>query len=178
MAASTENMLWQHRRIPADTVARDFSVTAQAFADTFVQYVAASQDGETPALIEARRRESYALIWATIEATFVASAFTEAERMKVVPMIRDTLVPSWRKYQVDSDEFVARVRERSADYLRHQDALSQIRTATGFMAELVSNLDADAVKLLPVRTLSALLAHRMLSDVRRLNEIKSGHTVT
>ena len=180
MAANSESMFWQHRRLSADTVAREFSVTAQTFADTFVQYVAGSPDGDGDgaALIEARRRESCALIWAAIEATFAASAFTEDERIQVVPMVRDMLVPAWRKYRVDSEDFVTRVRERSAAYLRHQDRLSQIRTATGFMNELVSNLDAEAVKLLPVRTLTALLAHRMLSDVRRLNEIKSGHTVT
>ena len=177
MAASTEHMHWQQRRLAADTVAREFSVSAQTFADTFVQYVEMANQGDSPLLLETRRRESCALIWAAVEATFGASAFTEDERLKVVPMVRDALVPSWRKYRADSEDFVTRVRERSADYLRHQDPLSQIKTATGFMNELIANLDAEALKLLPVRTLTALLAHRMLSDVRRLNEIKSGHTV-
>jgi hypothetical protein len=171
-------MLWQHRKMSADEVARDFSVTAQTFADTFVQYVAASHGGESDVVVENRRRESCALIWAAIEATFVASALTEEERMKVVPLIRDSLVPAWRKYRVDSDDFITRVRERSAAYLRHQDAFSQIRTATGFLQELVSNIDAEAVRLLPVKTLTALLAHRMLADVRRLNELKSGYSIT
>jgi hypothetical protein len=98
--------------------------------------------------------------------------------MKVLPLVRDALVPSWRRYRVDSDDFVTRVRERSAAYLRHQDPSSQIKTATGFMNELVSNLDPGAVNLLPARTLTALVAHRMLSDVRRLNEIKSGYSVS
>src|SRR6476660_560289 len=74
VAASTESMLWQHRRLPAEDVARDFSVTAQTFADTFVQYVAVSHGGESVEVLETRRRETCALIWAMVEATFAASA--------------------------------------------------------------------------------------------------------
>ena len=177
MAASTESMHWEHRKLAAVDVARDFSVTAQTFADTFVQYVAADHGAEPVEALETRRRESCALIWAAVEATFAASALTEEERVKVVPLVRDSLVPAWRKYRAASDDFITRVRERSAVYLRHQDPLSQLKTANGFMNELVANLDAEAVKLLPVKTLTALLAHRMISDLRRLNEIKSGHAI-
>ena len=170
-------MFWQHRRLSAEDVARDFAVTAQTFADTFVQYMAAAHGGESPRVVEGRQRESCALIWAAIEATFLASAFTEEERTKVVPLVRDTLVPAWRKFRVDGEDFITRVRERSAAYLRHQDSLSQLKTATGLMSELVANLDPETVQLLPVKTLTALLAHRMLSDLRRLNEIKAGHSI-
>jgi hypothetical protein len=170
-------MFWQQRKMSAADVARDFAVTAQTFADTFVQYVAAAHVGENPVVVETRQRESCALIWATIEATFLASAFTDDERLKVVPLIRDTLVPGWRKYRVETDDFITRVRERSGAYLRHRDSLSQLKTAAGFMNELVSNLDADLVKLLPVKTLTALLAHRILSDLRRLNEVKAGFSI-
>lgn len=178
VAANTENMFWQHRKLLADEVARDFCVTAQSFADTFIQYVAAAHGGETAEVVEQRGRESCALIWAVVEATFRASAFSEDERTKVVPLVRDALVPGWRKYRGDSDDFITRVRERSGDYLRHADQHSQLKTATAFMNELVSNLDAETVRLLPAKTLTALLAHRMISDLRRLNELKSGHSVT
>lgn len=178
VAASSDSMFWQHRKISADDVARDFSVTAQTFADTFVQYIGAAHGDDGPVLVERRRLESCALLWAAIESTFLASALTDEEREKVVPLIRDSLVPAWRKFRLESDDFITRVRERSASYLRHRDAFSQLKTATGFMGELVANLDVDAVKLLPVKTLTALLAHRMLSDLRRLNELKSGYSIT
>ena len=178
MATNTENMFWQHRSLSADDVARDFSVTAQTFADTFVQYLAESHGSDNAAAVDVRRRESCALIWASIEATFSASALTGGEQMKVVPLIRDSLVPSWRKYRGGSDDFITQVRERSAAYLRHQDPLSQLKTATGFVNELLANLDEETAKLLPARTLTALLAHRMLSDLRRLNELKAGHSIT
>jgi hypothetical protein len=177
VAANTEGMRWQHRKLSADEAARDFCVTAQAFADTFVQYVCAEHDGEGTALIERRRGECCALIWAVLAATFDASALTRDERAKVVPLVRESLLPSWRKYRVDGDDFIARVRERSGAYLRHQDPGSQLKTATGFMNELVSSLDAEAVRLLPVRTLTAMLAHRMLSDLRRLNELKANCSI-
>ena len=48
---------------------------------------------------------AYALIWAAIEATFMSSAFTEEERTKVLPLIRDALVPAWQKFRFDSDDF-------------------------------------------------------------------------
>lgn len=177
MAANTENMLWQHRKLMADEVARDFSVTAQSFADTFIQFVSATCGSETAAVLESRRRESCALIWAAIKATFLSSAFTEVEREKVVPLIREALVPHWRKFREDSDDFLAQVRERAGAYLRHHDPLSQLKTATGFMNELVAHLDAEAAQMLPLRTLTAMLAHRMLSDVRRLNQLKSGYSI-
>jgi hypothetical protein len=170
-------MLWQHRKLAAEDLARDFSVTAQTFGDTFVQYVAGSPQGESSAVVELRRRECCALTWAAIEATFIASALSEEERDKVVPLVRDALMPYWRKYRVNTEDFITRVRERSAAYLRHQYPMSQLKTATGFMNELSANLDPDGVHLLPLRTLTALLAHRMLSDLRRLNEIKAGHTI-
>ena len=177
MAANTDNMLWQHRKLAAGELARDFSVTAQTFGDTFVQYVTGPPDSESSSVIELRRRESCALTWAAIEATFIASPLTEEERDKVVPLVREALLPYWRKYRVDTEDFITRVRERSAAYLRHQSPMSQLKTATGFMNELMANLDPDAVRLLPQRTLIAMLAHRMLSDLRRLNEVKSSHTI-
>jgi hypothetical protein len=170
-------MFWQHRRLMAGEVAGDFSVTAQSFADTFIQYVAAAHGDEGADVVEQRGREACALIWAVVEATFLASAFTEEERMKVVPLVRDALVPGWRKFRGDSEEFITRVRERSGAYLQHRDPHSQLRTATAFMNELASRLDAETAKLLPMKTLTALLAHRMISDLRRLNELKSGYSI-
>jgi hypothetical protein len=139
--------------------------------------VAATHGGESETVIERRRRESCALIWAAVEATLMASALTDDEREKVVPLVRDALMPYWRKYRVETDDFITQVRERSGAYLRHQDRMSQLKTATGFMNELVANLDGETARLLPAKTLTALLAHRMLSDLRRLNEIKAGHSI-
>jgi hypothetical protein len=170
-------MLWQHRKLTADDLARDFAVSAQTFADTFIQYVAPPNVGEDAAVVARRHFESCALVWALIKATFIASALTLDECAKVVPLVRDLLIPNWRKYYPDGRFSIDDIRARAADYLRHQNPLSQLKTATAFMYELVASLDEDGARLLPVKTLTAILAHRMLSDLRRLNEIKAGHSI-
>jgi hypothetical protein len=170
-------MFWQPRKMSAQELARDFVVTAQAFADTFIQYVSADHTEGNPALVVHRRRETCAVVWASIIATLDASALGDDERTKVTPLIRDALVPYWRKYCMDDLDFMAGMLARSDHYLRRHDPHSQLKTATGLMNELLANIDPVAAELLPVKTLTSLLAHRMLSDLRRLNEIKSGHTI-
>jgi hypothetical protein len=177
VVASTGSMHWQHRKLAAEDVARDFSLTAQTFADTFVQYVAAPHGSENPVVIGRRHREACALVWASIEATLRASALTEDEHVKIVPMVRERLIPYWRKYGQDDGAFIERVRERAVDYLRYQEPLSQLKTATGMIRELMASLDPEGANMLPVKTLTAIVAHRMLSDLRRLNELKSGHSI-
>jgi hypothetical protein len=170
-------MFWQPRRMTAHDLARDFVVTSQAFADTFIQYVAAEHIGESAALVLNRRMETCAVVWASILATFEASGLGTEEREKVIPLVRDGLVPYWRKYGADDFAFTSHVLERSSEYLRYLDPHSQLKTATGLMRQLLATIDPAAAELLPVRTLTALLAHRMISDLRRLNEIKSGHNI-
>jgi hypothetical protein len=171
-------MFWQHRKLTADELAREFSVTAQAFSDGFIQYVAAGQSGESPEIRERRHAEACALILASIEATFMASALTQAEREKVVPRVRESLSSYWCKYSPGRMDFVDRVKARACVYLQLQDELSQLKTATRMILELAANLDADAATSLPTRTLTALLAHRMLADSWRLNEIKAGFSIS
>jgi hypothetical protein len=170
-------MYWKPRKLAAQDLARDFVVTAQAFADTFIQYVAAEPVGESATLISNRRMETCAAVWASIIATFTSSALSDEERDKVLPLVREELVPGWRKYRAGDLDFTARVIERSRDYLRHYDPHSQLKTATGLLNEMLASIDRAAADLLPARTLTALLAHRMLSDLWRLNEIKSAHTI-
>jgi hypothetical protein len=173
---SDSAMMWRPRKIAAPDLARDFAVTAQAFADSFVQYIAAEEMALDADILAHRRRETCAAVWASIEATFAASGFTDAERAIVLPLVRDSLLPFWHKHcgSVDVDEMLG---ARVTHYLRDQDRHSQLKTATSIMNGLIAALDADASRLLPVRTLTALLAHRMLSDLRRLEEIKAGCTI-
>jgi hypothetical protein len=170
-------MFWQQPKRAADDVAREFSVTALTFAETLVQFVGAAHEGESAAVIEHRRFETCALIWATAVATFEASALSVHDRGKIQPLLRDLLVASWKKHGADETSFPPRVLERSLHYLQLQEPDSQLRTATLFINELIANLDAPTAELLPTRTLTALLAHRMLSDVRWLNEIKANFTI-
>jgi hypothetical protein len=177
LSSSSEMMFWRPRRLAARDLARDFVVTAQAFADTFVQYVVAEQVGESATIVAHRSQETCAAVWASIQATFMSSALSDEEREQVLPLVQEALVPNWRKYRADELDFTARVIERASQYLCHYDPDSQLKTATGLMNQLMDSIDRPAAELLPVRTLTALLAHRMLSDLRRLNEIKAGNTI-
>jgi hypothetical protein len=177
MSSELKTMMWQHRAMRAKDLARDFVVTAQAFADTFIQYVAADGHGEMIARVGHRRRETCAAVWAAVVATFDASALTEDEKARVVPLVRETMFVYWAKYCGSEMDTLAGILERSAHYLRHSDRGSQLKTATAILNELVASLDEEGARLLPVRTLTALLAHRMLSDLRRLNEIRAGHAI-
>ncbi len=170
-------MMFFQRRIAAQEVARDFVVTAQAFADTFVHYIAADDERIDRTVLAHRRREACAAVWAAILATFEASGFTETERATVLPLVREGLVPLWHKH-CGRDESLSEVFDRRAThYLRERDPDSQLKTASRIMNEVVAVLDADCARLLPVRTLTALLAHRMLTDLRRLGELKSNYTI-
>jgi hypothetical protein len=170
-------MFLQLRRMAAQDLARDFVVTAQAFADTFIQYVAADHAGEETARVVHRRQEICAAVWASILATFEASGFTDEEREKIEPLVREALLPYWRKHCAQDEEFIVHVQDRASHYLQRRDARSQLKTAAGLMEELLASIDAESAKLLPKKTLTALLAHRMLSDLRRLNEIKSSYKI-
>ena len=65
------------------------------------------------------------------------------------------------------------LRDRAQKYLNQKDARSQVKTASKIAAcfsEAV-HVDKEGQRRL-VRQLAALLGHRMLSDVHRLNEVK------
>jgi hypothetical protein len=114
-------MFWQPRRMTAHDLARDFVVTSQAFADTFIQYVAAEHIGESAALVLNRRMETCAVVWASILATFEASGLGTEEREKVIPLVRDGLVPYWRKYGADDFAFTSHVLERSSELINNYE---------------------------------------------------------
>lgn len=177
MVSESATTLWQPRRISAQEVARDFVVTAQAFADTFVQYIAAEELARDAAVLAHRKRESCAVVWAAIVATFEASGFTAADRGLVLPLVRDALMPFWHAHCGRDAQVGEALAERAAHFLRERDPDSQLKTATRIMNELMTVLDVEGAQLLPVRTLTALLAHRMLADLRRLDEVKANYSI-
>jgi hypothetical protein len=130
-----------------------------------------------PDVLAHRRRETCAAVWAAIVATFESSGFTKKERDLVLPAVRDALIPFWHKHCGWSAQIGESLGTRAAQYLRERDPDSQLRTATRIMNELVATLDLDGARLLPVRTLTALLAHRMLTDLRRLDTLKANYSI-
>jgi hypothetical protein len=177
MQSASPMMFVNERKIAARDVARDFAVTAQAFADTFVQYIAADESDVDPEVLAHRRRETCAAVWAAILATFEVSGFTEAERNTVLPLIQETLMPFWQKHCGRADDLADVLAARAKHYLRERDPESQLKTATHIMTGVMEAIGPGAGRMLPVRTLTALLAHRMLTDLRRLGEIKASYSI-
>jgi hypothetical protein len=158
-------------------VARDFVATANAFADAFVQHIAPDSSECDVKELERRRRETCAALWASVIATFEASALTHQEKIRLVPLVRQEMLGAWNKHCAGDPAFLFEITERSTHYLRHHDQSSPLTTAMKIMKDLLEAIDPQAADSLPGRRLAAMIAHRMLVDLSRLNDIKAGHQV-
>jgi len=163
--------------MPAQELARDFVSAAQAFSDAFLEFVAPDNGVDQVEVLLARRREACAALWAAIVATFEASALTDQEKARIVPLVRHEMLAAWNKHCAGDPAFLYDITERSNHYLRKIDRSSQLKTATNLLEDLLDSIDAEAARTLPARRLAAMVAHRMLGDLQRLNEIKANHLI-
>ena len=100
-----------------------------------------------------------------------ASALRSDEVLSMSSLLFTCLEPAWKKHWSGVDEM--QLRDRAQKYLNQKDAQSQVKTASKIAAcffETVHVTKEGQRRL--VRQLAALLGHRMLSDVHRLNEVK------
>ena len=164
-------------RMSAQELARDFVSTARTFADVFVQFVAHESEAVDAGVLLGRRREACAALWAAVVATFDASALTDQEKARIVPLVRQEMLAAWNIHCAGDPAVLYEITERSSHYLRNIDRSSQLKTATNLLKELLQSIDAEAASALPARRLAAMVAHRMLGDLQRLNEIKAGHLI-
>jgi hypothetical protein len=164
-------------RMSAQELTRDFVSTARTFADAFVQFIAPESAGDEAEVLLARRREACAALWAAVVATFDASALSDQEKARIVPLVRQEMFAAWNKHCAGDPAVLYDITERSNHYLRNIDRASQLKTATNLLKDLLESIDSDAAHALPARRLAAMVAHRMLGDLQRLNEIKAGHSI-
>jgi hypothetical protein len=161
----------------AQELTRDFVSTARTFADEFVQLIAPDDAvGEAEVLL-GRRRETCAALWAAIVATFDASALTDHEKARIVPLVRQEMLAAWNRHCAGDAAVLYDITDRSNHYLRNIDRASQLKTATNLLKCLLESIDTEAASALPARRLAAMVAHRMLGDLQRLNEIKADHSI-
>jgi hypothetical protein len=177
VAIDPKSIVGSRPKIRAEDLAKDFVSSAQSFADTFVQYIAPATADESSEDIRRRRRESCAALWAAIVATFEASALTDQERARVIPLVRQQLLAGWNKHCANDPAHLDEIGVRSTHYLRNHDRSSQLATATNIMKDLLQALDPAIALAVPMKRLAAMIAHRMLADLRHLNEIKAGHLI-
>lgn len=177
MAAEPETMSRRAQPVDAIDVARDFVSTANSFADTFVQHISPDDAAVSPAELQRRRRRVCAAVWAAIVATFEASALTDQEKARILPVVRQEMLAAWNKHCVVDPSAQEEIIDRARLFLRNHDRSSPLRTATAIMKDLLDSIDPKAVQTFTTKRLAALLAHHMLEDLRRLNEIKSTHSI-
>jgi hypothetical protein len=164
-------------RVSAQQLARDFVATAETFADSFIQHLVPENATEDADVLLARRREACAALWAAIVATFEASALTDREKARIVPLVRQEILAAWNKHCASDPALLYDIRERSNHYLRNSDRSNQLATATNLMRDLLEAIDPEAARALPARRLAAMVAHRMLGDLQRLNAIKADYSI-
>jgi hypothetical protein len=164
-------------RMSAQELARDFVSTARTFADAFIQVIAPENGADEADVLLARRREACAALWAAVVATFDASALTDQEKARIVPLVRQEMLGAWNEHCAGDPAVLYDITERSTHYLRNIDRSSQLRTATNLLNDLLGSIDSEAAQTLPARRLAAMVAHRMIGALQRLNEIKAGHSI-
>lgn len=167
-------MAMNRRGIPATQLARDYGVSLNEFADEVVTLLAALDAEQATASAADRCRESCAAVWAAMTAALDASALSEEERRRIMPLMLNTLLPFWKKHCAADDDIGAMLRERSRFYLERRDAESQIKTAANIVNRLLDTIGISAAaRPALARTLNARFAHRMLGDVHKINDVRA-----
>jgi hypothetical protein len=162
------------RGISAAQLAREYGVSLNEFADDVVNLLDQLDPAEVSAEPAERCRESCAAVWTAMVAALDASSLTQDERDQLTPMLRDVLLPFWKKHCADAPAIPALLTGRAAHYLQHRDPGSQIKTAATIVNGLMLRLGiAPATQVSLGKSLTALFAHRMLGDIHRINDVRA-----
>jgi hypothetical protein len=103
-----------------------------------------------------------------------ASMLTPEERAKLDPLLREVLLPFWNKHCTDGENAAEYITGRSGFYLSNKVPGSQVKTAVNIVTLLVDALDLPPERRAElVNSLSPSFAHRMVSDLYRLNDVRS-----
>jgi len=166
-----KSMSADRRGISAKKVARDFGLDITSFIDEVLALVSELAADEAAASLGERRRESCAVLWATILLSLDASALRADEAHALRSSLFASLESAWSKHWSAVDEDQLRIRAQK--YLHHKDARSQVKTASKIVACFFDTIQVSEQGQRRLgKRLAALLGHRMLTDVHRLNEVK------
>jgi hypothetical protein len=161
------------RAISAAKVARDFADNLAPFIESVHGLISQLDERESPASPADRCRETTAALWAATIITLNASALRVDERDALIPLLFAALVPYWSRHGGPNDCDAGEFQGCAQKYLTGRQERSQVTSATAIATQLLDVLHVSQVgRRRLARRLSALLAHRMLGDIHRLNEIK------
>jgi hypothetical protein len=160
--------------ISASELARNYGVSLNEFTDEVLALLARLERDAPAERVLAHRREVCAAVSAAMTFALDASTLSAEERDKLDPLLREVLLPFWNRHCASEQGAAEYIAARQSFYLAHRVAGSQVRTAVSIVTLLAGALDLPAdQKDQLIRSLSPAFAHRMVSDVYRLNDLRA-----
>jgi hypothetical protein len=161
------------RGLSASELARDFGSTMDDFVsrvDKMVMSLTAA-DASMPA--KDRHQAVCSAVWAAIIASTESSSLSYEEREKLAPHLRRVLAPYWLK-NCASEELLHQTLDALApEYLKGRSASSQTNTARQIVNQLLVAIGAsDDTRQRLAGRLVPLFAHRMLSNIQYIDDVK------
>jgi len=167
-------MSMNRRGVSAAQLVREYGVSLNEFADDVMNLLAQLDPADVAADPAERCRESCAAVWTAMVAALDASSLSRNERDKLTPMLLEALLPYWKTHCADEPDIATLLAARASHYLRHRDPASHIRTAAALVNGFMHRLGvAPRMQVSLGTSLTALFAHRMISDTHRINEVRS-----
>lgn len=166
-------MTFGRRRIPAKKLARDYGQSLSVFMHAVLALISELDSQDSDFNKRERCREAFAALWGATVISLQSSALGVDEQEVLTPLLLRALMPLWKKHCGADEQIPLQMHDRARKYIGQKDARSQIKTATRIVERLLETLEVtERGKRRLGKRLSALVAHRMLGDIHRLNEVK------
>jgi hypothetical protein len=162
------------RGLPAHELARDYCTSLRELMREVVARFAALQERDISMPPDESRREICGAVWQVVRASLEATSLSAGEREAVTPLLHTALVPYWHSGRTFDPSVTAVLTQRARAYEDDCDPRSRVATATAIVARLLARLGvADAERQQLERTLVPIFAHRMISDIHRIDDAKA-----
>lgn len=167
-------MGFQTSGMSATRLVREYGASLEKFTAEVDALVTRLSEAEASMPVARRRQEICTAIWAAMSAAFEASAFSDVERSRLVPLLGEVLVPYWERHCAPDPQLAQFLSDRSRSYLAGGDRKSQVITASSIVRRLLDEIGAaTAHKSRLERQLVPLFAHRMLGDIHYFDDLKT-----
>jgi len=171
-------MAGSERRISASKLARDYGVSISDFTNEVIALLARAHGDSESLRTGPGRREVCAAVSAAVVAALDASTLSDEERAKLRPLIDEVLMPFWTTHCSTDCEAAAYITGRSAHYLSGRVAGSQVKTAVNIVNALLDALAVPAERKNELTVaLAPSFAHRLVSDVYRINDVRTKYGI-
>jgi hypothetical protein len=166
------------RGTPASQIARDYGVSLNEFATAVIDVVRDAGPPLTPDGEVARRREVCAAVSAAMLLAMDASALSDEERGRLEPLINEVLRPYWNRHCGIDAEAASYVTSRSTHYAARKVPGSQVKSAVNIVGALLEAIEvAETKRLALAERLVPAFAHRLVSDIYRINDVRARHGI-